>query len=105
VSASASDPFAEGLEGRNEIQVRVVNSNFYDARVYMLASGVRRQLGTVTGKTDRTFRMDWKFSQEARLEINMLAGDTCTTESLPVDPGDMLQLQIMPDFSSSDFCR
>lgn len=105
VSTSTNDPFIADPGARNEIQVRVINSNFYDARVYVLAQGVRRQLGTVTGKSDRTFIMPWTFSQDLRMEINMLAGETCTSDSLPVDPGDMLQLQIMPEFSSSDFCR
>lgn len=103
-SSSLNDPF--GAPGdRNEIRVIVMNNNFYDARVYILVDGVRRQLGTVVGKNDEVFTMPWTFSRVARLEINMQAGDTCTTEALPVDPGDTLQLQIMPSSSGSDFCR
>jgi hypothetical protein len=105
VSASTNDPFLTGPEGRNEIRVRIVNSNFYDARVYVIGDGVRRQLGTVGGKTDGVFTTEWAFSQNLRLEIRLLAGPTCTSESLPVDPGDEIQLQIMPEFSASDICR
>ena len=103
-SASTNDPFEAGIEGRNEILVHIINSNFYDARIYVLSGGIRRQLGTVTGKTDRTFRMDWTFSQDLRLVLDLLAGPTCTTRSLPVDPGDMLQMQIMPMFTDTEGC-
>jgi hypothetical protein len=105
VSASTNDPFVAELEGRNEIRVLVINSNFYDARVYVIGAGARRQLGTVIGKTDRAFTTAWTHSQDLRIQVRLLAGTTCTTESLPVDPGDTLQLQIMPDFESSAFCE
>ena len=105
VSASADDPFLPGIEGRSEIRVRIVNSNFYDARIYVIGAGVRRQLGTVGGKTDGVFTTDWTHSQDLRLEIRLLAGPTCTTETIPADPGDTIQLQIMPQFDASDFCR
>ncbi|MDH3206146.1 MAG: hypothetical protein OEO79_06010 [Gemmatimonadota bacterium] len=105
VSPSTNDPFEAGLEGRNEILVHIINSNFYDARIYVLSGGFRRQLGTVTGNTERTFRTDWTFSQDLRLVLDLLAGPTCTTESLPVDPGDMLQMQIMPAFNETQGCR
>ena len=102
--ASTNDPFEAGIEGRDEILIHIVNSNFYDARIYVLSGGIRRQLGTVTGKRDRTFRMDWAFSQDLRLVIDLQAGPTCTTHSLPVDPGDMLQMQIMPAFTDTESC-
>ena len=105
VSASTNDPFVAGVEGRNEIRVRIVNSNFYDARIYIIGDGVRRQLGTVGGKTDGVFTTEWSHSQDARIQINLLAGPTCTTDTIPVDPGDTLQLQIMPQFDSTDSCR
>jgi hypothetical protein len=105
LSSSRSDPFEAGIEARDEIRVRIINSNFYDARVYVIGDGARRQLGTVGGKTDGVFTTAWTHSQNLRLEIRLLAGPTCTSESLPVDPGDTLQLQIMPVFDASDFCR
>jgi len=103
-SSSLNDPFGAAGD-RNEIRVIVMNSNFYDARVYILVDGVRRQLGTVGGKKDGVFTMPWTFSRVTSLEINMQAGETCRTEALPVDPGDTLQLQIMPAASGADLCR
>jgi hypothetical protein len=39
------------------------------------------------------------------IEIDMLAGPKCFTEELPVDPGDVLELQIASVFSSTAACR
>jgi hypothetical protein len=100
--ASTDQPFADG---REEVRIRIQNDNFYDARVYALVDGVRRQLGYVGGKTDRVFTMPLSFSQVLRLQFDILAGPTCTTEALTVDPGDLLQLQILSTPLTSDFCR
>ena len=35
----------------------------------------------------------------------MLAGPTCTTQPLDVQPGDILELQIQSMFNQSSFCR
>jgi len=105
MSQSVDDPFA-APEDRNMFRIYVQNDNFYDARVYVLAGGgVRRQLGFVGGKTDHVFTVPWSFSNDLRIEINMVAGPTCTTEPLVVDPGDELRLQIMSAITGSDFCR
>jgi len=103
-SSSTADPFG-GPEGRNEVRIFVQNANFYDARIYALVDGVRRHLGTVGGKTDGVFTMPLAFSQDMRLEIDMLTGSDCTTEVIPVDPGDTLQLQILPGPMASELCR
>lgn len=104
-STSTPDPFLDSDRGRNEVRVLVQNTNFYDARVYALVDGVRRHLGSVVGKTDGVFIMPLSFAQNMRLEINLLAGPTCVTESIPVDPGDTIQLHILPDPLGADFCR
>lgn len=103
MNTTTEDPFEAG--GENQVRVLVQNDNFYDARVYALVEGVRRHLGSVTGKTNGVFVMPLSFPQEMRLEINILAGPTCTTEGLTVDPGDTLQLQILPEPLGADFCR
>jgi hypothetical protein len=102
---SADDPFASPGD-RNMFRIYVQNDNYYDARLYVLETGgARRSLGFVGGKTDQVFTVPWSFSNEVRIEINMVAGPTCTTEPLMVDPGDELRLQIMSAISSNDFCR
>jgi hypothetical protein len=104
-SGATGNPFDETAAGRNEIRVLVQNGNFYDARIYILADGVRRYLGAVGGKTDGVFTMPLAFPQEMRIQIDLLTGGDCTTEALPVDPGDTLQLQILPDPMASQLCR
>jgi hypothetical protein len=101
----ASDPFAGG--GREDtVLLRVRNINFADARLYTIRRGASRQLlGSVGGKQDAEFTLDWEFSEPLRIEINLLAGPTCTTEELIVDPGDVLDLQIESVFNQSRFCR
>ena len=101
---SAASPFGSEAE-RNEVRILVQNGNFYDARIYVLADGVRRHLGSVGGKTDGVFTMPLSFPQDWQLEIDLLAGSDCTTETIPVDPGDTLQLQILPGPMASDLCR
>lgn len=105
MGGTVDDPFSD-LGNRNLFRIYIQNDNFYDARVYAVAGGGARQsIGFVSGKTDRVFTVPWSFSNELRIEINMVAGPTCITEPLTVDPGDELRLQIMSGISSNDFCR
>jgi hypothetical protein len=91
---------------RNEFRIHVENDNFYDARIYTIASGgTRRLLGHVTGKTQQVFTVPWTFSNDLSVEISLLAGDTCRTGTIAVDPGDELRLQIMSAAVGGDFCR
>lgn len=100
----SASPFSE--DGRpDSVRIEVLNLNFNDARLYALRDAERLSLGTVGGKQDATFTIPWDFSQDLRIEINLLAGPTCTTEPLNVQPGDILELQIQSVFNRSSFCR
>lgn len=104
MSAATEDPFQ--ADGRNEIRIHVRNGNFYDARITALLGGESpRQLGSVGGKTEGVFTMPLTFSRDLRLEIDLLAGPTCVTEAIMVDPGDDLQLEILPEPIGASFCR
>lgn len=108
-SISSGDPFsgAIGSQDRpNRIRIEVRNMNFADARLYALRDGgTRISIGTITGKSDQTYDIDWRFNQDIQIEINLLAGPTCLTRRMPVQPGDILELQIQSVFSQSSFCR
>ncbi len=80
-----------------QITLHVENQNFYDATVYALArSGERQRLGTVTGNGQGTFTFRW-LHDELRVIIQLLAGRSSATETIPVNPGDTLNLVIQPD--------
>lgn len=102
--SSADGPFSS-TDRPNSVRIEVLNLNFQEARLYALRDNERLSLGTVGGKQERTFTLPWNLHQDLRIEINLLAGPTCTTESLPVQPGDILELQISSVFSQSSFCR
>jgi len=105
VSPSLNDPYADAGD-RNEFRLHVQNDNFYDARITVLARGnVRQQLGYVTGKTDGVFTVPWTFSNDLRVQIDFVAGPTCTTDVLTVDPGDDLRLHILSAIADTNFCR
>ena len=70
-----------------------------------LALAQNGQGAAIRAETDHVFTVPWSFSNDLRIEINMVAGPTCTTEPLVVDPGDELRLQIMSAITGSDFCR
>ncbi len=91
-SAPEGSPFAGDRDVR--IRLHVINLNFADARLYAHRSSQRIPLGSVTGKAERTFTLDWPLSLPLRVEIDLLAGGRCITNELSVDPGDVIELQI-----------
>ena len=100
-----SEPFTTSTERPDSVRLEVQNLNFSDARLYAIRDGQRITLGRVGGKQDAQFTIPWRFNQDLRIEINLLAGPTCVTERLQVDRGDILELQISAVFSQSTFCR
>ena len=86
------------------VHIQVLNRNFADATLHSVVTGSRRRLGRVTGHGSATFRLDWPHSRPLRIEINLLAGQSCITRQLNVDPGDVVQLQIEPNLSSDADC-
>ncbi len=91
-SAPGGSPFAQERDVR--IRLHVTNLNFADARLYAHRSSQRIPLGSVQGKGERTFTLDWPMSLPLRVEIDLLAGGRCVTNQLSVDPGDVIELQI-----------
>ena len=92
-----------GLE--DQIEIRIINNNFSDARLYAVHPGKREYMGMLTGKTEANYMLDWDFSQTLAIEISLLAGGTCTTEELIVDPGEALFLSIDSTLSTMANCR
>ena len=100
-----TDAFAAASGQARTVRIIVQNMNFSDARLYTHTRGGRKQLGIVGGKQDAEFELDWPLPEPLQIEINLLAGPQCFTQSVPVDPGDVLELQISSVFSQSAACR
>lgn len=103
-SYPGQNPF-EGGGQVQEIRIRVRNNNFYDATLTALTDTGRRRLGTVGGNQSSVFAIPWTFTGGLRIEIDLLAGPTCTTDYLTVSPGESVDLEIMSDFNSMPYCR
>lgn len=98
-------PFSEAAGERELIQIDVLNNNFSDATLWAVVEDSRRiRLGSVTGKTDASFRIPWRFSETLRIEIDMVAGPRCVTRPIVTDPGDILQLEIDSVFTNTRDC-
>jgi len=100
-SSQSADPARDPFGGRGaageDVLLTVENNDFRDASIYALWNGMRRRVGSVTGKTTETFRMEWR-SEEIQLEIDFLGGgdgDDYVSERVPVTQGDHLNFVIM----------
>ena len=89
----------------DQIEIRVINNNFSDARLYAVHPGGREYIGVLTGKTEANYTLDWDWSHTLAIEISLLAGGTCTTDELIVDPGEALFLSIDSTMSTMANCR
>jgi hypothetical protein len=96
------DPF-EGP--RRPIRFDIVNRNFNDANVWAVFRAERVKLGTVTGKSDGSFRLPWKGTDTVYMEIDLVGGERCITEALTADEGDIFYLEIQLELSSMRECR
>ena len=104
-SYPGQDPFSGGGAADQEVRLRVRNSNFYDATLTAISDTGRRRLGTVSGNQTAVFTMPWAFGGGLRVEIDLLAGSSCTTDYITVTPGDDVELEILSDLSRMPFCR
>ncbi len=103
---ASGNPFASAERGEAEIRILVRNFNYNDANVWAVVRDARRErLGTVTGKSEATFTLRWSFTDALRLEFDLIGGVRCVTDALPVDPGEIIELQISVDPSQDPACR
>lgn len=100
-----ANPFEEGGGTRPEIRIRVRNSNFYDATLTAISDQGTRRLGNVGGNSSAVFTTPWSFTTGLRIQIDLLAGPTCTTDVVTMSPGETLDLEIPPDFRTATTCR
>lgn len=94
------NPFAPAGEREEEVRVSVENQNFGDATVYARRGGERIRLGSVTGKSDQTFTVKWRFSLPMEFDIQIIGGQGCRIRPLTVDPGDKVFVRIPVEVST-----
>lgn len=92
--ATATNPMRQDPAASEEIEILVTNHNFSQATVYTARGGASQRLGIVPGKGEATFRTRWPLP-DIQLRVKFLAGPDILTETLPVAPGELLEL-ILP---------
>ena len=98
VKGDATVPVVEDSVRADAIQVRVVNNNWLDMRIYAVVNGRAIRLGTVTGLTSETFKIrESLVSFAADLEF-VARGIGSRSEiyrtSIQVSPGDALEFRV-----------
>jgi hypothetical protein len=87
-----AEPLGEGRD--RSILITVDNQEFQDATIYVRRFSSRIRLGTVIGKRTQDFEIDW-VHPDIQLEVSFIAAGSFLTETLPVQPGEHLELWIM----------
>jgi hypothetical protein len=95
-AATPRSPFVDPEDAR--IHIEVLNRNFLDATLHAIWPGGRRRLGTVIGITTAEYRLPWTFSEILQIEIDLLAGPGCITRGILANPGDIILVEIDPQF-------
>ena len=93
-SGSDGDSYASGDVGTRDVTVLVENLNTSDATLYMIwGAGNRVRLGRINSLSEAEFTTRW-YHPDVRMQARFLAGETYTTNSLPVSPGEILELKL-----------
>ncbi len=80
----------------SEIALRVINQNYYDARLFARwRNGRRVSIGQVTGFNEETLMFRWEYF-DIQIEINLLSVGIHYTPWMNVERGDQLELVIDP---------
>lgn len=80
----------------DEVALRVINQNYYDARLFARwRNGHRVSIGQVTGFNDEILIFRWEYF-DVQIEINLLSVGVHFTPWMNVEKGDELELVIDP---------
>jgi hypothetical protein len=109
VLASCSHPkedYDPELDPRPQpIPVHVKNENFADMTVAVVAGGVSRRLGQVTGNGSANFTISWSVVNGATIALTAVPigqNTRYTSVGLSVGPGQMIDFRIAPLLRQSD---
>lgn len=77
-----------------QIQVVVRNLNPDDVTIHRYRNRSRRRVGSVGGGQTRRFTLEWDRPGPIHFEADLFQGRRCLTQTLPVDPGETLEVRI-----------
>ena len=97
-TGDATVPVVEDSVQTDFVEVRVVNHNWHDMRIYAVINGRSIKLGTVTGLTSETLTIRRSLLSFAADVEFVAQGIGSRSEifrtSIPVSPGDVLELRL-----------
>ena len=96
-AAGIPNPFDRASREGGRLRIEVSNLNFNDATLHALTGGTRLRLGTVTGKSDTRYTIDWPISRDLWIEVDLVGEGVFTTNAVSAQPGTMVQLFIESD--------
>jgi hypothetical protein len=79
--------------------LRVTNRNFYDMNIFLVRTGQRFRLGTVTGNSTSTFEFPSQWVEQGPVQFLATpigTGGRDFSEPLDVRPGDVVGIEITP---------
>ena len=105
VTGDATVPVVEDSVRVDAVQVRVVNHNWLDMRIYAVVNGRSRRLATVTGLTSETLKIPRNLV-DFPVDLELVAhGIGSRSESyrasIQVSPGDVLEFRVENSIGSS----
>ena len=83
----------------------VTNNNRSEVTLWAQIEGRRQRLGTLQPNGQATYTLDVRGIQDVALEIRVLGGGRCTTQTRPVGPGERIITIIPPQLSMMQGCR
>ena len=90
-----ASPF-DRRQDATQIQLNVDNQSFNDVRLYVESVRGRQTVGTVSGNSRKTFRIDWGGLDELSVRMEFLASENYVSNIVNAAPGDRVELFI-PD--------
>jgi hypothetical protein len=99
-----NDPNAEPVPIPDPVALHVKNENFLDVNVAVVANGVSRRLGTVSGNSSGTYSIAWNVAsgQQITITATPIGGrGFATTGGLSVSPGQVIEFRVASQLRQS----
>jgi hypothetical protein len=92
-AGTIDNPFTERSNPK-VLQISIRNQGLQDVRVVLASDMGSQTLGIVSGNNDRNVQIPWNRSDRISFRLRRMPGRTYATESIPISPGDHVELII-----------